>query len=123
MSGRKSQKDDQRTVQTADYFGFQLPDPDTHAVSGHRRNPVNHQTARLAQAVLCAWFNRQSQQERFARVGGQRANRYGVGRIETIILNYDGGPRLSDLGSSAGYGPNLAAFHSSKKSEMASINA
>jgi len=110
-------------VQLADDLGLELPDPGSNPGPWQRRDAINHQLARLAQTVLCRGNDRHPEQRRGRWIGRQAADGYGLCRFEAIILDDHGGPWFANLGATAGYRPDFSPFHSSKKSEMASMNA
>src|SRR5262249_11516039 len=99
------------------------PDLRAHLRLGTGGDLAHHQAAGGAQAVALVRLHHKTEQRRVGRVGGEGANRDGVGAAETVVLHDDGGARLARIVLASGDGPDLAAPHASPQSETASMKA
>lgn len=90
---------------------------------GNGRDLVHHQATGRTQAIFRTRNDDEAQQRRIGWIRGEGANGDGVCAVETIILNDDNRTRLTRIILAARNGPDLAPFHSSPQSDMASINA
>lgn len=60
----------------------------------HRGDLVHHDTARVVQPFLRTWLRDRPDEGRLGRLGVKGADRHGVGRVESVVLDEDQGPRL-----------------------------
>src|SRR5438034_196759 len=78
----------------------------------YRGGLVRHQAARRPQSIAFVRLHREPEQGSVGRVRRGRADRYGVQRVEPIILHYHNRSGLPRIVLTARRGPDLAASHS-----------
>ena len=98
-------------------------DPLAQALATNGRNFVDHDAAVLDKTVVRAGGKGDTEQRRFGRIAGNRANGDGIRLLEPVVLNDNDGPGLSRVVAATGRDPGLAAFHPLLNSLMASMNA
>jgi len=115
-------KNQNRPIQPHDIFVGKTAHPCAQFRLGHGCDLVNHQAADRAQSVVFARLDSQPEQRSVGGVCGEGAHRDRIGFVETIVLNDYDGTWLGGIVLAARNGPDLAAFHFTSESEMASMN-
>jgi hypothetical protein len=87
----------------------QRPDQPFKPFPWHRRQLVDHQSARPPQSALSGRLNGKSEDWRRHRTGGQGAHDDRVVGVESVVLNDDGWPGFSRIGRAARDGADLVA--------------
>ena len=76
-------------------FGIEMPDAASELIFWHRRDLIDHESRWSIKTVAFVGRNRNAKQRRFGWIGGNDADRDGLGGIEAIILKNDCRPRLA----------------------------
>ena len=76
-------------------LGFEMPDAVTQFIFRHCRDFIDHKSRRSLEAVAFVGRNQNAKQRRFRWIGGNGADRNGVGCIEAVILQNDRRSRLA----------------------------
>ena len=82
---------------------------------------VDHESARPADPGLVIRIDRNPEQRSVGRVGCERANRDGGGRVEKVVLDDHDWARLADVATAGSSSPDFTSLHA--PSPRASMNA
>lgn len=122
-SGRpgKSQKDENRSVEAYHILIVESPDARAELCLGDRCELVYHHAARRAQPIPFVWLDKNAEKGCLRGIGREGTNRDRLGCVEAVVLNDHRRARFARVILSTADRPDLAAPHSSLKSETASM--
>jgi len=120
---RQAEEDQDGLVEAEDVGVVQAADLRADFCFRHGRDFVHHQAAGRPQTITRVRLYGKPEQRRLRRVGGEGADGDGIGAVEAIVLNDDGGAGFARVVLAAGDDANVAAPHSSPRSDTASMKA
>jgi len=112
-SADQSQEDEHGSIEPQNVIIVEASEARSDLRFRHGSDLVDHQPARFLQAIGLTRFDRESEQRRGRGIRRECADGDRCCRVEPVILNYDHRTRLPGVIPTAGYRPDLSAFHES----------